>query len=249
MRRQFSSRCPRSLLACAALASCLSAPSHGAHLESTRPARVLGTVSALVDSPARLVGAHVLFQGERSTTKAVTNDIGEFETSLEPDESYAIRVEDKGFCTIHRPPIRMKPGSKLRFDFKMVLCPQVNRITVGPPEAEVQEYPIRYYESSVDLGKRKAGLILAFGTFKKSDGREVYGPLPLTGKAGSMPVRVAFQTYTIEADSVTIDSSTKTLKADGHVLVVDGGLSPPRSRSCVVLRVSNSNPKVESCSR
>jgi len=73
-------------------------------------------------------------------------------------------------------------------------------------------------------------------------------PHHIPGFASSrLPVTIRFHTYTVQADAVKLDQKTRTLRAEGSVLIADGLNPPPREASCIVFDLSRTGPFPKQC--
>jgi hypothetical protein len=228
--------------------------------------KVSGTVSVLTDVPERVNGARVWFlRSDGQTVEATSNEVGEYEVFLRPGYDYTVTVGSKQLCDIHRPPFRPKLGDNLRFDFTTTICGFIDGVISVPPGLkpnDTRPYYRSYYRSSYDkrapywffeesiaFGKEKdRWLVIAFGA-RDGDTQIRYGPFH-SGEYPTksvLPVAIRFDTYTVQADAAVLDPKARTLRAEGNVSVADGGSSPPRAASCILLRLDDAKAHLQKC--
>lgn len=223
---------------------------------------VSGTISVLTRDHARVSGAKVWFQrNDGQTFVATTNEIGEYETLLTSGYDYTITIAGKQLCAIHRPSLKPKPGSRLRFDFTTTYCGDIGVRMTGQPSVagpnDNRPYYRHYYETpsphwffeeSLARGEHpNRDLVMAFGT-RKGNSQIEYGPFHIRGYPQSLlPVTISFDTYTVQADAATLNQESRVMTALGHVLVADGSDSQPRTAACVMLRLDDPELHPQAC--
>jgi len=149
---------------------------------------------------------------------------------------------------MHRPSFLPKAGANLRLDCLTVPPTFITRPTNDPAHQHPDpKLPYRD-EETIAVGKPPESLIIAFGILRKGKSRITYGSLPITGYRGkSLPVIISLDTYTMHADSATLERKSRVLKAEGNVSIADGSDSPPKLADCVILKLDHSNPKPQRC--
>ncbi len=226
-------------------------------------AEISGIVSELTDGLTRVNGAKLFFRrSDGQTVVTTTNKSGEYHVSLDPGYSYTVSLTADQLCSSHRPEFRPVPGQIVKFDFTTTRCGYIDtRIHPNPgptglkPNDNRLYYRLYYetpsphwfFEQSIAFGRDPAQeLLIAFG--KRDGSMQVrYGPFHNREYPQSvLPVVVSFDTYTIRADSVVLDSRTRILRAEGNVSVADGG-SQARTESCVMLRLDDTEPEPHRC--
>lgn len=221
-----------------------------------------GTVSGFVSVAAsggllRLSGARLNFtETDGRRFQATTDKLGEYTVVLN-DGTYDVSVEVRGMCTIHRPPFFLKRKASVRFNFKMVVCPFVDYVTVPstPTNGAISDTSgspgsMYYREDRVAFGADSTKyLIIAYGMSEKEQGRVRYEHYrsPFSDAPGDLPIFISFGTYTVEAAKAESDEGTRTLHARGDVSISDGSGSPPATLACVSLSLQDSPPKISPC--
>ena len=264
MARRLSTRVV--ILCCAILAWAGLSFCSGGHAA----ANVSGTVSVLDDDIAVVPGAIVSFlRSDGQKVKATTNQAGKYEVVLDPGYDYTMSVAGQELCEMHRPPFRPRRASALKFDFTTTICGTIDGVFRGESNSKPNDdrrfyrhyyrssydprVPYWFFEESVPFGKAEdSWLVVAFGERDGDQQRVRYGPFRLPhhipGFAPNrLPVTIRFDTYTVQADGVELDEKTKTLKAEGRVLVSDGLKNPSREASCVVFDLSRTEPFPKQC--
>jgi hypothetical protein len=226
-------------------------------------AEISGIVSELTDGLTRVSEAKLLFRrSDGQTVVAITNRFGEYHVHLDPGYNYTVSLTADQLCSSHRPEFHPLPGQILKFDFTTTRCGYIDtRVQSHPgatglkPNDNRLYYRLYYdtpsprwfFEQSITFGRGAAReMLIAFG---KRDGnaRVRYGPFHNREYPQSvLPVVVSFDTYTIRADSVVLDSRTRILRAEGNVSLADG-TSQTRTESCVMLRLDEAEPEPHQC--
>jgi hypothetical protein len=213
--------------------------------EGQNTASVIGSAVLLENRSVTVptMGVKIAFHGrDGRTVEAITDEKGEYRTILPSDDTYEISVTGTRLCTVHRPAFEPKPGSLFRFDFVVALCRSYDSV-----DLDLYGEQNHYREERIAFGKNSSrDLILSFGLRQETDGRVRYEPFNISGST-RLPVTISFGANTVRADTVVLDRETKMFKAEGHVLVADGGTSPPDTESCVMLRFNGPEPLVQPC--
>jgi hypothetical protein len=223
---------------------------------------ISGTIFIIAHERMPLARAKVTFQTKDGRAiEANLKNNGDYEAYLTEEGEYTALVTSPGLCPVHRPPFVWKRGVSIKFDFTMVQCPNINIMTshTGTETEDERANGVMYYkEQHVSFGHNASHyLIVAFGFSQRADsgiryhaydssvGRSPIFPSELP--EGRLPVLIMFASYTIQATSVTFYEDIRSMKAEGNVLIADGSTSPPRSVSCMILRLDRSEPEPESC--
>ncbi len=180
---------------------------------------------------ARLPGARITFQPENGDPlETLTDGKGEFSISLPANVNYTITVESRGLVPVHRPPFRVKPGTTLKFDFRLIIQASEN-FSRGEDRF--------HYDGNV--------FIVFYGSREFEDGLTStrYGALRIIDNL--LPVTLSFDVYTIRSDGAFLDQKTGVFQAKGNVLVEDGSGTPPQKASCTVVHPATPVPRIEPC--
>lgn len=218
---------------------------------SRADARVSGTVYVFDGDTAVVPGATVSFlRSDGQSVEVTTNQRGEYEVLLDSEYDYTMAVVGQMLCAMHRPPFRPLRNSALKFDFRTTNCGIIDGFWAKPSHSRPHddrfyyrpyyrsEYdsrvPYWFFEESVALGEGDyPWLVVAFGQ-RNDDGHRVsYGPFriwpnPMELAKYRLPVTIRFDTYTVQADLVNWDQNARMLRAEGGVLIADGGKDKPQ---------------------
>ncbi len=107
--------------------------------KTVKQGAVSGSVSVLQPNLTPVYRAKVHFERqEGGAIDVLTGELGKYEAILEREGEYTASVEVKGLCTVHRAPFFWKPGVMLRFDFNMVICPNINLLRCSEKPREMK---------------------------------------------------------------------------------------------------------------
>jgi hypothetical protein len=115
----------------------------------------------------------------------------------------------------------------------------------------IRNAPYWFFEECIPYGKEGRRMVIAFGE-RSGEGLVNYGPFRVRSQIPglppiSLPVTVSFDTYTITADSVTVDSKAHRLKAEGFVSVTAGSLAETTNSHLIIMPLADSQPSIAPC--
>jgi Carboxypeptidase regulatory-like domain len=184
--------------------------------------RVRGTISS--SSGVALTGAKVMFQGKTTTRTVTTNQEGTYQVDL-PVGLYTMAVRFSGMraSDYERPLFRAQSSATLMLN--AMLYPAASSCDPVIPSAKsaltVDDYRNacggwEHFRAPSEDGV-PFDVLIRYPARQSTNSGYVYR----SGGFSGTPVFVAYNLFTLWADTVAYDSETHTLNAKGHVVVAD----------------------------
>jgi hypothetical protein len=189
--------------------------------------------------------------------ETVANQDGKYSVLLSKDRSYAVTVSVRGFCTVYRPLFRTRANSPIKFDFSLstdcrpsdYVFPRATPEDFDNPDFMFASSIPYFFQEYIRTGEcMEKTWVIAFGKRVHENHVVRYAPLPVRRKPGvHYPVTISLSTYTVQSDTVALDQDAKTLRAEGHVTIADGTMSPPKQAECAILPMDFDHPQFLDC--
>jgi hypothetical protein len=198
--------------------------------------------------------------GVPTTVRADTN--GEFRVTLPSAYAYSVSVSRKGFCPAGRPPFEARSQNVL-FNFILTTnCPKDVVVIPGKENAESAETVFcanasRYYcDEQIAVTKsipvmvrfvtrEVQGHLITYGSHVAPSVKNSVRSAPLAGYS----VIVAFDTTTISADNVTLDSERGSAVARGNVSITHDSEQLSAGSECMEVFISDVMRIAQPCER
>jgi hypothetical protein len=224
------------LLACAASSGQSATP-----VAQTRSSKVHGTIRLDPHDVAPKVA--VTFTGENGNTTVFTDKSGFYETNL-PVGFYTMAIDQvpHGFKEYRRPLFRVASSTMLIIDVTLgagVSCDPV--VPVGSKHVSSEEKAEDSCGASALFSIPSSDgipyqLFINYPSPQRTPQGGLYRSSTFAGRKSQ--VRVMYNLFTLEADAVTYDENTRTLKATGNVVVENTDGSNQRVDS-MTLKIEN----------
>jgi hypothetical protein len=182
-------------------------------------------VQGKVTDPTEAVipGAKITFQSRQLGDKVVTtNGVGAYEADL-PLGDYTMTLQSPGFRPYRRPPFRVTAPNSLTFDVTLTVASTCDLVVVPPtPENRAsaeKEFCLR--EDFFSLPSKDGVQYQLYIRYVK---HTVVGDKNnYSGEKypNEDPVFVAYNLFSLQADRVTYDSTSRIIEASGNVLVLN----------------------------
>jgi|SRR5277367_5804018 len=188
----------------------------------TQTFHISGTIKD--PSEAVILGAKVIFQNEPLTKAVITDNRGGYEADL-PLGDYTMTAQSPGFRPYRRPLFRVTTPASLTFDITLPLAPTCDVIIVGPasPQAWADAQDERCLREDFFRLPSVDGVL--YQIYIRYVKHAVVGDMyTYTSEKFSSddPVFVAYNLFSLQADSVIFDKKGQTIEARGNVIVVNG---------------------------
>jgi hypothetical protein len=208
------------------LLSLLCSDLFGQSAAQTTTFHIRGTITDSLE--AVIPGAKVTFLNEQLTTTVNTNSVGIYEADL-PLGSYTMTAQVPGFRLYRRPLFRVTAPSNLILNAMLLVgnpCGDIIIVNSSGETVTADQYkaatehcrrddPFRIpsrdgvpFELSIRYGERRP--IGSTYSYRGEKTREY-----------ETPVFVAYNLFSLQADSVIYDATTRTFQASGSVVAVD----------------------------
>lgn len=185
---------------------------------------VKGTVKNIAGEP--IFRVRVAFQNEQLSKSVLTNGSGVYETDL-PLGDYTMTAQSLGFRPYRRPLFSVMSSRTLNFDVTLrdfescdvLVLNSSGKVTPEDWVAAQKESCLREDMLAIRSGGAPFQLAVRYGNRALSGNTYSYEG----EKSGSIevPVFVAYNLLTLQADKVVFDSKKRTIAASGNVVFVD----------------------------
>jgi hypothetical protein len=184
-------------------------------------ASVMGTVVDTFQA-ARITDAKVTLLGSGHKYETTTTSSGEYLLKLEPGV-YEIRVTRPGFCDGGRAAFALKAGTKVTFDFELLLCGSVDPIRLHPEDGNgtTSSSPDRYQREELNpVSPNFLRPVIFFGDRQETGDGVRYSALTLLDR--HFPVVYTYNLLTIKSDTLIYSKTDNSVRATGNVSFDDG---------------------------
>lgn len=186
---------------------------------------IKGTITDPLEAVIR--GVRVTFQSGQSTTTVIANGVGVYEADL-PLGDYTMTVVSPGFRTYKRPLFRVRSPMNPTFDAMLAVggggCgdmiivnssggaptgDQVRAATAGCSHEDL--FPIPSDDAPLELLIRFGNRVPSHSTYTYTKEKDPY----------QMPIFVAYNLFSLQANCVIYHAEQRTLEATGNVVIED----------------------------
>ena len=175
---------------------------------------VRGTITDPLE--AVIPGVKVTFQNEELSRTETTNNVGVYEADL-PLGNYTMTAQSPGFRFYRRPLFRVASPVNVRFDIILPVGKNINRVAVGTTG------PFSYCDEESFPAPSRDGvpfqLYIRYGGIRQTGETHFLYAGDITGSDD--PVFVAYNRFSLRADTVSYDVIYRTIKARGNVVAVN----------------------------
>jgi Carboxypeptidase regulatory-like domain len=193
----------------------------------TQTFHVKGTITD--PSGAVIPRARVGFQSKQLVGALPTNDAGVYETEL-PLGDYTLTVQSPGFRPYRRPLFRVTAPASLTFDVTRTVASTCDLVVVPPTSknlaAAEKEFCLR--EDFLPLPSEDGVQYQLYIRYVKHTAVGNKNNYSGEKYPNEDPVFVAYNLFSLQADRVTYDSTSRIIEASGNVLVVNESGAPLR---------------------
>jgi hypothetical protein len=189
-------------------------PLLGQPASSTAQLQTFNVHGTIADQTGGVIqGTKISFQSGLFTKEVVTDKKGTYGVDL-PLGVYTMTAQYRGFNVFHRPPFRVSKPARITFDATLIVTASCDVVSVDPtgeacPSEESFGLPSEDhvpFELYVRYGSRGlSGSIYSFADRKSPYGNRVF---------------VAYNLFSLQADRVTYNASSRVLDAQGNVSYV-----------------------------
>jgi len=165
-------------------------------------------------------------------SKVLTTDAkGVYEDDF-PLGVYAMTVENPGFEVFHRPPFRVTSPRRITLDITLRVRATCDPHFVGAaPTSDQFEDAVRRLCVREDFFPASSRDGVPFQVYVHYGSRkEIDGSFAYTGLT-ERPVFVAYNLFSLQADSVTYDVKNRTIQASGNVVAANESVTTARADS------------------
>jgi hypothetical protein len=200
--------------------------------ESTVTGKVIVTAG---EDLVPLRGVTVRFTPPQGTRYEVSSDRSGLYSVRLPAGSYSVALKF-GSCSVRRAAFELGASEKVTFDFMLPRCAIFDTERYDPPsfaepsvdrvprlDIPFDKQPMAYREEVIP-SKSVPGrheIVVSFGKYDNHDDSIDYYSLQFENSRAT-PVTVTVGTYTMLADSVTLDRRSMVFRAKGNVTLADG---------------------------
>lgn len=185
---------------------------------------VKGTIRNITGEP--IFRAKVAFRNEQLNKSVLTNDSGIYEADL-PLGDYTMTAQGLGFRPYRRPLFRVTSATTLDFDVTLrdfascdvLVFNDSGKVTPEDWVAAQNEACLR--EDMLAIGSVRAPFQLSVRYGSRSLSGQLYSYDGEKNGSVEIPVFVAYNQLTLQANKVVFDSVKKTIAASGNVVFVD----------------------------
>lgn len=186
--------------------------------------QVKGTIKNIAGEP--IFRVKVAFRNEQLSKSVLTNDSGIYETDL-PLGDYTMTAQSLGFRPYRRPLFSVTAATTLDFDVTLrdfASCDVLvfnNSGKVTPEDWAAAQSEACLREDMLAIGSMRAPFQLSVRYGSRSRSGKLYSYEGEKNGSVEIPVFVAYNQLTLQADKVVFDSGKKTIAASGDVVFVD----------------------------
>lgn len=208
------------------------------------PVRVPSEAESIVTGNIRVIAGEEIVPLRGVPVRFLSAKGTQYEASSDPSGLYAVRlpagaysvVVTFGPCSIRRAAFELGKGDKVTFDFMLPRCAIYDGSRDGPPgfsepsidrapklDTPLDKQPPAYREEVIAAKNvpRTPEIVVAFGKYDNHDDSIEYYSLQFEHSL-VQPVTVTVGTYTMLANSVTLNRHDMVFLAKGNVTIEDG---------------------------
>lgn len=219
------------------------APSFGQSVDPTTQPKTFhvgGTITSSSGYPVD--GAKVTFHRSGFSRTVVTNNKGIYEADL-PLGDYSMTIKSLVFRVCHRPLFRVASPTRITFDFALHPTPIGTDVPYDNRDPKMWDsvlYDISSYGEEFLAAPSGDGVPfqLYVHYVSRSQIEHTYTYAGLNYSPYKNPVFVAYNLFSLQADKVEYDAQSRTLAANGNVVVMNESGVTHRAES-IMLKIAN----------
>jgi hypothetical protein len=183
--------------------------------------------------------ARIRFQSKQLDGAMPANDTGIYETEL-PLGDYTMSVQSPGFRPYRRPLFRVTAPASLTFDVTLAVASTCDLVVVPstPENRAAAEKEFCLHEDFLPLPSKDGVEYQLYIRYVKHTAVGDKNNYSGEKYPSEDPVFVAYNLFSLQADRVTYDSTTRIIEASGNVLVMNESSAPQRA-DYVVLKMED----------